>query len=316
MAASQMLDRSKLVLNADAERLFSKRDWQRGFRASMIVAGRNWIATALPLRFTGFAESHLGYHAKKMSRTLGREAQIRRAIAAMRVNGERAALIAKYCAPWGGWDPTGREGPPDQVWRQWYQNALRLGRVKRATDADGWRVARAEMRRDVMRQSNIQERIRNWAIDEYVDQEKTLIPEPLVKSGWLRKTAQANARPDAKARGGNTSLRIVIPRADRVAPIVGKVLSQSTAEEQEEVSVIVSAEMTAFIQGAKVTTTTRRVKRTVLGKSYKTNVTTTGLRSTARQQRQIGARIRGSQTKSARASAHKNRQSTAHTPRG
>lgn len=282
-----------LHLSPDAERLFSKRDWQRGLRASLVFAGRDFIALALPKRFTPFAISRLNYDAKKLHQNKSREQLIRIALGQMRVNGDRAKIVALACAPWGGWDPTGKGGAPDVIWRQWYQNAVRTGRVRPAKDAEGWRQARQEMRRDVLVQSRLRERLRNWAIDEYVDQDKTE-PVPLVDTGWLEKNALSNARPDAKTKGGEAELRIIIPRGNRVAPVVGRTLSQKTTEEAERVAAITGAQMASFIQNARIVGTPRKPR----------------LRSTARQRRRIDSLIRGSMTASARARAKTNRPTT------
>jgi len=290
-----------LTLSPEAQRLFSTRDWQRGMRAALIVAGRDFIATALPKRFTSFASEDLGYSAKKMDRSesLSDDARMRQALATMREDGSRARLVALYCAPWGGWDPTAKAGPSTAVWRAWYQQALALGRVPPAKDQAGWLVARREMRRSVLEQSRLKERLKNYARDEYVDQDKEGPPIPLVDSGWLRRHALANARPTGKTRGGAAELKIVVPRGDRVSPVVARVLRQKTATESRRVADVTAEEMQNFIRTARVRGTARRPR----------------LASTARQQRRIGSIIRSSQTASARGRASTKRPKTPTTAR-
>ena len=290
-----------LHFSPEAARAFSKSDWQRALRASLVFAGRNFIAIDLPKRFTSFAITRLGYNAKKLQEGKSREQLIRLALGQMRVNGDRARIVAAVCAPWGGWDPTAKGGAPETVWRAWYQNALRSGRVRPAKDAAGWRAARQEMRTDVLMQSRLKERLRNHAIDEYVDQDRTEAV-PLVETGWLEKNALSKARPDAKTQAGEALLRIVIPRGNRVAPVVGRTLSQHTSEEAERVAATTGAQMTAFVQGARIT---------------RSGVNAAGekvlrMRSTARQRRRIGSLIRGSMTASARSRLKSNRP-TSHT---
>lgn len=284
--------RDSLSLSPEAKRLFSKREWQRGLKASLIVAGRDFIAGALPKRFTDFAITDLGYHAKKLDKAHGetREQKVRRGLALIRVNGVRARLVAQYCAPWGGWDPTAKEGPPDAVWKAWYQNAVRTGRVRPAKTADGWREARREMRRDVLLQSRLKERLRNYVIDEYVDQDANIAPIPLVETGDLEKSALTRSRPDAKTRGDMCELNIRVPRPHPTKDVVNDVLKQHTAPEAERVADITVREMTAFIRGGRIS-----------GKKGDR------LKSTSRQKRRIGSLIRGAQVRSARARVHTNR---------
>mgnify|MGYP006921302307 CR=1 FL=1 len=300
--AAPLIVKGDLTFSPEAQRLFSKREWQRGLKASLIVAGRDFIAGALPKRFSSFVIEQGWYHAKKMDKTAGesREQQIRRAMALMRTNGERAKLVAQYCAPWGGWDPTGKGGPPDSVWRHWYANAVRTGRVRPAKNASDWQTARREMRRQVLAESRLLERIRNYAIDEYVDQGKQVEPIPLVQTGWLEKQAATKSRPDAKTRGDVAELRIVIPREDRVAPIVGSVLSKHTPAEAERVADITSQQMVAFIRSGKVSGTKKKPR----------------LKTTSRQRRRIDTLIRGAMTKSARARATTSRPKTPESARG
>lgn len=243
-------DKSGLAFNSHAEKLFSKREWQRALKASLINAGRDWISTALPKRFTKFAITRLGYNAKKMRPEAdSKEQRIKRAIAMMRVNGDYAKLVATYCASWGGWDPTAKEGPPADVWRRWANEAFKSGKIKQSVSGE-WRTARDKMRREALDQTRIRERVRLYAIDEYLDSGKGAEPIPLYESGELEDAALNKSRPSAKTRGGASELAIRIPRAGRQAKMVLHVLGQSTPEEADRVSNVIEQQMTAFIQGS------------------------------------------------------------------
>lgn len=289
--------RSKLHFTPETARLFSKREWQRALKASLVIAGRDFIDHSLPLRFSDYSIKRLGYSAKKLQRAEGesREQKIKRGLAQMRANGQRDRLVNQYCAPWGGWDPTSRQGAPDAVWRRWYQDAVRTGKVQPAKDAAGWKAARQEMRRDVLQQSRLKERLRTYAIDEYADSEAS--PTPLVESGALEK-ASRKARPDAKTRGGMAEVAIRIPRPHPTAANVNRTLATHTPEEAERVAEVVGDRMSRFIRGS----------RAVKGRKPRRKLTW-------RQNRTISSTINRAAKKSARAGAHKNRPTNAHRAR-
>ena len=52
-----LIFKQNLSFNSEAQKLFSKREWQNAMKASLIDAGRDWIAGALPKRFSDFAVS-------------------------------------------------------------------------------------------------------------------------------------------------------------------------------------------------------------------------------------------------------------------
>lgn len=290
--------KSGLSFNAQAEKLFSKREWQRAMKSALIDAGRDWIAGALPKRFTDFAVSRLGYDSKKLHKSNTREDKIRLAIALMRTNGQYERIVTSACAPWGGWDPTGKGAPSAEVWRTWSSAAIKSGRIKVSNSGD-WKTARQKMRADVVQQSRLRERVRNFAVDEYIESGSEAAPIPLVDSGALEKFATANARPDAKTRGGSSELAIRIPKPHALQDKEGRVLGASTPEEAQQVSEIFTGQMEAFVAGASVTGKKR--KRLVASKI---------------QKRAIDRKIRGAMTNSAKARAsHKNRQTTSHQAR-
>ena len=285
--------KSGLSFNSQAEKLFSKREWQRAMKAALIDAGRDWIAGALPKRFTDFAVSRLGYDSKKLHKSDTREDKIRRAITLMRTNGQYERIVKSACAPWGGWDPTATGGAPAEVWRRWSSDALKSGKIRVSNSGD-WKTARRKMAQEVLQQSRLRERVRNFATDEYVDPGTGVAPIPLVDSGELEKFALANARPDAKTRGGNSELAIRIPKPHALRDKEGRVLGASTPEEADRVSEIFTEQMEAFVAGASVTG--KKKKRLVSSKI---------------QKRAIDRKIRGAMTNSAKARAsHKNRQTT------
>ena len=284
-----------IELSKEAEKLFKRSEWLRAMKAGLIVAGRDWIAGALPKRFTSFATTHLGYTSKKIRKTLTREEKIRIAISMMRKNGQYQRLVDTYCTKWGGWDPSSKGGPPSDVWRAWVKEALSSGRIK-VSKTDEWNTARKKMRVEALEQTRIRERVRTFAIDEYVDSEKGVESIPLVDSGWLEKHAQQHARPEAKTKAGDSSLIIRIPRGNRQAAIVKHVLSQATEQEAQQVGDVLESQMVAFANGASVR---KRGKR----------------RATSKQKRRISSLINSAKTKGARARAHKNRQQSTHKNR-
>lgn len=291
--------KSRLTFNEEAAKLFRKRDWQRAMKSGLISAGRDFIAGALPKRFTDFAIDQLGYDARKLhqDKEYGREPAIRRAIALMRVNGQYDKIVASACAPWGGWDPTAKGGPNGDVWARWFRDAVVAGRVKTPKTAGDWSAARAFMRRDVKQKSQLKERVRNFAIDEYIDRggkgQGDVAPIPLVETSELELFALSNARPDAKTRAGRSDLYIRIPRPHPVHSIVNKTLSKSTPEEAERVASIFSDEMKRFVSGASVNIGRKR----------------TTLRASKSQKRRINSLINGALARA----PHTNRPSTAHS---
>ena len=298
MASSAgLIFKQNLSFNSEAQKLFSKREWQNAMKASLIDAGRDWIAGALPKRFTSFAVS-LGYSSKKLTKPLTREEKIRLAISLMRTNGMYDKIVKAATAPWGGWDPTGKAAPSGEVWRKWSSEALKAGKIK-ASNSGEWRTARQKMRKEVIQLSRLREKVRNYAIDEYVDADKGVEPIPLVDTGDLEKYAMANARPDAKARGGNTELAIRIPRPHPLRGKESDVLSKATDGETQRVADIFTAQMESFVAGSSVT-----------GKTKKK------LTASKIQKRAIQSKIRGAMKQSVRnKTAHKNRRQPAHESR-
>jgi len=291
------LFKQNLSFNEEARKLFSKREWQNAMKASLIDAGRDWIAGALPKRFTSFAVS-LGYSSKKLTKPPTREEKIRIAISLMRTNGEYEKIVKTATAPWGGWDPTGKPHAPADVWRKWSSEALKSGKIKGSNSGE-WRTARQKMRKEVIQLSRLREKIRNFAIDEYVDSDNGVETIPLVDTGELEKYALANARPDAKARGGNTELAIRIPRPHPLRGKESDVLTKATDGETQRVSDIFTERMEAFVAGASVTG--KKKKRLVASKI---------------QKRAINSKIRGAMKQSVRnKNAHKNRRQPAHESR-
>jgi hypothetical protein len=280
--------KSGLSFSPEAQKLFSKREWQRAMKAALIDAGRDWIAGALPKRFTSFAITDLGYTSKKISKKLTREEQIRLAIALMRTNGQYDRIVQQCCAPWGGWDPTGKAAPSGEVWRRWSSEALKSGRIKVSNSGD-WKTARQKMRKEVIERSRLRERVRNFAIDEYLDG-PGVEPIPLVETGDLEKYAKANARPDAKTKGGTSELAIRIPRIHPLQAKDGAVLGRSTPTEADHVSEVFTSQMEAFVAGSSVRGSSR--KRLVASKQ---------------QKRDIERKINSAKTRGALARAHKNR---------
>lgn len=290
--------KSSLGFNESARKFFSKSDWNRAMKASLITAGRDWIALALPKRFSDFSVSRLGYDAKKLHKTETREEKIKLAIALMRTNGQYDRIVKSACAQWGGWDPMGQSGPSADVWRRWSSEALKSGKIKVSGSGD-WKTARQKMRKEVIEQSRVREKLRNYAIDEYVDNDQRIAPIPLVETGALERHALANARPDAKTKAGTSELAIRIPRIHPLRDKDGQVLSKSTPEEADRVAEIFTEQMEAFVAGSSVTG----------GKNKK-------LKSSKIQRRTIQSKIRGAMTKGARSRAdHKNRTSTKHKAR-
>ena len=290
--------KADLSFNDQAKKLFRKSEWNRAIKAALIDAGRDWISAALPKRFSDFAVSRLGYDAKKMHKVETREDKIRRAIALMRTNGQYERIVKTACAQWGGWDPTYKGGPPAEVWRKWSSEALKSGKIKVSNSGD-WKTARQKMRKEVIEQSRVREKVRNFAIDEYVDAGQDVAPIPLFETGALEKFAKRNARPDAKTTGGRAELAIRIPKPHALGAKESAVLGKSTPEEAQQVSAVFTAQMEAFVAGASV-----------VGKRKKR------LRSSKIQRRAINSKIRGAMTKGARARAdHKNRSTTNHKAR-
>jgi hypothetical protein len=284
-----------VTIPPDIQKLFSKRDWQQAMNAAQIDAGRNFIEGPLSLRFTNYAKTRLGYNAKKLDKTQDRATEIRIGRAMMLRDGSHAMLVSKYCGGrWGGWDPTVKKsGAPRHAWEAWYKAALKSGKISPSKTGD-WATARRKMRDEMLRETRIIERLNLYAIDEYVDQFKT-DPVPLVASGLLFKNRKRNARPNAKAKGGQYELTIPIQREGRVHPQVNKVLSATTPEESQVVADDVMATMNEFVS--------RRV--IVRGKRSKKQV-----RMSGRDRSRISLAIRNAKT-----GAHKNRSTSGQRPR-
>lgn len=298
VSRSSIAFKSGLEFNDAARRLFSTSEWNRAMKAALIDAGRDWIVGALPKRFSDFAVYRLGYDAKKLHKTETKEDKIRIAIALMRTNGQYDRIVNAACSRWGGWDPMGQAAPPAEVWRRWSSDALKTGKIK-VSNSGEWKTARQKMRKEVIELSRVREKVRNFAIDEYVDGDQNIAPIPLVEKGDLEKYAQANARPDAKTKGGNSELAIRIPRIHPLRDKEGQVLGRSTPEEADRVGEVFTEQMQAFVAGATVKGTKK--KRLVSSKI---------------QRRTIQSKIRGAMTKGARSRAdHKNRKSTPHKER-
>lgn len=282
-----------VVFDRRVRDLFSVRSWNNALKSAMIEAGRGFIFSRLPLRFTNFAITRLGYNAKKLDKAQDRETEIRIAIAMMRRDGSYDRLVATYCARWGGWDPTSKDGAPQHIWLAWVKDALRSGKIHASKSGD-WRSARKKMREEALRETNIRDRIRNYAIDEYVDQ-NSVTPSPLIASGELFKNHQKWARPEATAKGGNGVLQIKIPRKNKVHPQVNKVLSATTPEEAQEVGEEVRASLQAMVDRSKVKTS-KKGKRTAA--------------FAGRDRSRIALNIRNATVRS-----HRNRRPAAHSPR-
>ena len=251
---------SNVKLDPAAQALFSKRSWNRANKTALIAAGRDWIASALPKRFTNYAISRLGYDAKKLQerRTLTREEQIAIAIGRMRASGEYQRLVTQYCGAWGGWDPSSRGPAPADVFRRWAHAALSSGKIKVSRNADGdWKTARQKMRTEALAQTRIRERVRSYAIDEYVDAgliQSESLPIPLVNTGNLRVRALADSRPDASynsTRGGSLTVRIPVQNAQ--APVVRRTLSRLVADEVTRFGAVFRDAFTALLSGQTVT---------------------------------------------------------------
>jgi hypothetical protein len=179
------------------------------------------------------------------------------------------------------------------VWEAWYKEALKSGKISPSKTGD-WATARRKMRDEMLRETRIIERLNLYAIDEYVDQFKA-DPVPLVASGYLFKRHKKNARPNAKAKGGNYELTIPIQREGRVHAQVNKVLSATTITEAEDVGKDVMATMQGFVD--------RRV--IVRGKRGGRRV-----RMSGRDRSRIDLAIRNAKT-----GAHKNRSTSGQRPR-
>ena len=290
--------KADLSFNDQARKLFSKSEWNRAMKSALIDAGRDWIAGALPKRFSDFATSRLGYDAKKLHKNETREDKIRRAIALMRTNGEYERIVKTACSQWGGWDPTSKDAPSGEVWRKWSSDALKAGKIK-VSNSGEWKTARQKMRQEVIQQSRVREKVRNFAVDEYVDADQNVAPIPLVETGALESYAKSNARPDAKTTGGRSELAIRIPKPHALRGKESAVLGKSTPEEAQQVSAVFIAQMEAFVAGASV-----------VGKRKKR------LTSSKIQRRAINSKIRGAMTKGARTRAdHKNRSTNNHKAR-
>lgn len=298
MASRSIEFKANLSFNDQARKLFSKSEWNRAMKAALIDAGRDWISSALPKRFTDFAVSRLGYDAKKLHKSDTREDKIRRAIALMRTNGQYERIVKSACSQWGGWDPTGKDAPSGEVWRRWSSDALKSGKIK-VSNSGEWKTARQKMRQEVIQQSRVREKVRNFAVDEYVDAGQDVAPIPLVETGALEAFAKANARPDAKTTGGRSELAIRIPKPHALRGKESDVLGKSTPEEAQQVSAVFTAQMEAFVAGSSV-----------VGKRKKR------LTSSKIQRRAINSKIRGAMNKGAKARAdHKNRSTTNHKAR-
>jgi hypothetical protein len=297
----------RVKLNEEAKRLFKPSEWKRAAKAAGIAAGRRFIAEDLPRRFTSFAVE-LGYSTKrKLSPKQAREVAIRAAIATMRLDGNYKRIVTEACAPWGGWDPTAPGGAPQNVWKRWASEALKSGKIKPSLNGE-WKSARQKMRAEVKQASRLVERVRNFAIDNYLDgdgSEKL----PLVMTGDLRSSAERTARPAVTSAKESTVIAVKFARPHPLNAMGNRVLKATTQDEADRVGETFANVMQAFVNGSRV------IKR---GKNK-------GQRRATKQQKKGQAMAillaetasrRAARSKARQSRAHKNRNANTHKPRG
>lgn len=270
-----------VTYDRSAQRLFSKRDWQRALKAAMTSAGNKFIGTRLGLRFGEYSERSLGYRAKKLMRTTERD-RVRAGLHEMRRDGSYQRIVASACAPWGGWDPTERGGPPSHIWKQWIGEQLRAGRFRESRTGN-WKTARTAFRKEVLEKSRIRERLKNYALDNY-----NASAIPLVNTGRLQRHVAENAWCDAAATATKARMIIRIPRNHWTHKVVNQTLSKLGPGEVEEINRDIGTSMQEYISGARIVG--KRKKKLKLSKV---------------QNRTIDKTIRNAHKP--RAKAHKNR---------
>lgn len=290
----------KVEYSHQAKELFKPAAWKRARQVAAIRAGEQWIAESLPKRFTMFAVQ-LGYTGKKLKPDGGysREERIKFALSQMWIDGTSDRIIREATAQWGGWNPLQRgEGPPAAIWKQWVTAAIKAGTVKPSVSG-AWQTARRKFRDEVVAKSRILERLRNHAIDHYIDGDKSADPLPLVRTGTLRNAALGRSRVKTRGTDSTTEAKILIPREGRQNKQATKVLQNIAPGEPERFAATFEQGMQAFLAG---TTANKRGSR----RSVAASVT--------KSQRDLIARNNNSRRKS-RAPAHVNRQPAAHRNR-
>jgi hypothetical protein len=240
-----------VVFDKDIKNLFKKKAWNDSMKLAMTMAGREFIRTRLPIRFTRWSVSALGYNAKKLTKSVSDGDRIWMALAAMDRDGTRDMLVKEYCAAWGGWDPYGRQPAPAHIWRVWAHNAFKSGKIKASKSGD-WATARRKMREECARETNLRGRLWNYARDVYLKDDGKDVNAPLVNTGWLFENHQRLARTEATATTKNWALKIPIPRENRVNKWVNRVLGNTTDAEAEDLGREVFERMQAFIDTATV----------------------------------------------------------------
>jgi hypothetical protein len=222
--------------------MFSDSDWNRILRAGMHELG-SWFATErVPLRPTEYAESHLGYPGKQLTK--------RSVFAAAMADGTLQRICDKY---FGGWNPwkDGTTKIPGRIWQQWLRQGKAAGRYQ-FSQTGVFKTARRDFR------AHVKALVRG-ELAARIDDGATNGETPLVHSGQLR-DAIPGAVVTATATASSVKTHISVPNPHgQVHPKVDAVMRRIHPEEIILGSMVLSRRIEELINGAS-TRTIRRGK--------------------------------------------------------
>jgi hypothetical protein len=273
--------------------VFSRSHWNAIVRDALREGGAHWINVYLPRRFTDYAETALGYSAKKMQ---GKKKSI---IAAAFANGEIQRIADRFFM---GWDPWTGGRIPGPVWQKYLMDQQARGRFQFSRTGD-WKRAKRDFRAYAKASFRSELQARQ-------DDDKFVLT-PLVHTGALRELALSAARAESKATTNDQRLRIVIPQPHPTHPMVSAVMRRVTDAELADVARVTDSAIQAALDGATIKTT-KRGKSAGKRRGRLSEVQREGMR-----QRQVATRARSVAAQSMFATSFRSRLTAArrHTNR-
>jgi hypothetical protein len=231
--------RARIDASGAALALFRPGERNRIVRESLVLAGKSWIKSFLPRRFSPYVKRAPFNYPKnnaRMAITKLRSAESDGA-------NELAAIYRRILSrEFFGWDPWGNKPIPRELEDKWMStNASRYGKARRARWLDGANIKK--MHHDI--RAWAKNKVRDYAVNLSADD----VMLPLVYTGDLRDGAIAGARSRAISTASKTQLTITIPRGGRQNHWAVRILGELPGWEFDYIVANFGSALNASLQG-------------------------------------------------------------------